>query len=518
MTNFSSTSGITRRTFAGTAAASGLLLGLSPYVRAATPKKGGTFRLGLTGGSTSASLDPATYGTSTTQIPMLNVCNTLCEIDPAGHVVPELAKSWEASPDAKVWTFKLREGIRFHNGKPFTAADVVANYNHHRGEKSKSGAKTVLEGITSIRTDGPHTVVFELANGNADFPYITTDYHLVIFPSEEGRIDWQSGVGTGGYELKSFEPGIQMALSRHPDYWKTGRAHFDAVEVININDATSRTNALTTGDVDAINDVDVNTAHLLKRRPGIEIDEVTGTQHYTMPMFCDRAPFDDVNVRLALKYAIDREALVDTVLSGYGRVGNDSPITPANRFFNADMPQRHYDPDRARHHLKQAGLDALSVDLHASDAAFTGAVDTAVLFKEHAQKAGVQINVVREPEDGYWSDVWLKVPFCTSYWNGRPTEDAMFSLAYAADAKWNESHWQNERFNKLLPIARAELDESKRQDMYNEMQELVKDDGGTVIPMYASYVFAHDDSIQHGPLASNRALDGWKAIERWWKA
>jgi peptide/nickel transport system substrate-binding protein len=235
-------------------------------------------------------------------------------------------------------------------------------------------------------------------------------------------------------------------------------------------------------------------------------------------MFCDRAPFDDVNVRLALKHAIDREALVDTVLSGYGRVGNDTPITPANRFFNTEMAQRSYDPDRARHHLKQAGLDQLKVALHASDAAFTGAVDTAVLFKEHAQKAGITIDVVREPEDGYWSDVWLNVPFCTSYWNGRPTEDAMFSLAYASDAEWNESHWQNARFDELLVQARAELDTARRREMYYEMQELVKDDGGTIIPMYASYVTAHSDEIAHGPLASNRALDGWKAIERWWRA
>lgn len=509
---------MSRRTFAQGAAATGLVLGLAPRSIAAAPKKGGLFRLGVSGGSVSASLDPATYGTSTTQIGMLAVCNSLCEVDHTGNVVPELAESWETSPDARVWTFRLRKGIEFHNGKPLTAEDVVASYNHHRGEDTKSGAKTILSGVKDIRTDDPYTVVFELESGNADFPFVTTDYHLLVFPSDEGRIDWRSGVGTGGYRLVEFEPGIRMVLKRHPDYWKENRAHFDDVQMININDSTARTNALAAGDVDAINNVDVKTVHLLKRRPGVEIDEVTGTQHYTMPMFTDVAPFEDVNVRLALKYAIDRQALVDTVLSGYGRVGNDSPITPANRFFNDEMEQRTYDPDRAKHHLKKAGHDTLTVDLHASDAAFTGAVDTAVLFQEHAAKANITVNVIQEPQDGYWSNVWLKKPFVMSYWNGRPTEDAMFSLAYAAEAPWNDAHWKNERFNELLVAARAELNEDKRREMYYEMQEIVKDDGGTIIPMYASYVYAHSDRVAHGPLAANRALDGWKAIERWWMA
>ena len=509
---------MSRRAFSQGAAATGLVLGLAPRSLAAAPKAGGLFRLGVSGGSVSSSLDPGTYGTSSTQIGMLAVCNNLCEVDHTGNVVPELAESWETSPDARVWTFRLRKGVEFHNGKPLTAEDVVASYNHHRGEDTKSGAKTVLSAVKEIRTDGPHTVVFELESGNADFPFVTTDYHLVVFPSKEGRIDWGSGIGTGGYRLVEFEPGIRMVLKRHPGYWKEGRAHFDDVQMIDINDPTARTNALAAGDVDAINNVDVKTVHLLKRHPGIEIDEVTGTQHYTLPMFTDVAPFDDVNVRLALKYAIDREALVDTVLSGYGRVGNDSPITPANRFFNDEMEQHRYDPERAKHHLKKAGHESLTVDLHASDAAFTGAVDTAILFQEHAAKANITVNVIKEPQDGYWSNVWLKKPFVTSYWNGRPTEDAMFSLAYAAEAPWNDAHWKNERFNELLVAARAELDENKRRGMYYEMQRIVKDDGGTIIPMYASYVYAHSDRVAHDQLAANRALDGWKAIERWWMA
>ena len=182
------------------------------------------------------------------------------------------------------------------------------------------------------------------------------------------------------------------------------------------------------------------------------------------------------------------------------------------------LPQRSYDPDKAKFHLKKAGLDKLTVPLHAADAAFGGAVDAAVLYKEHASKAGINIEVVREPNDGYWSDVWMKKPWCMCYWGGRPTEDWMFSTAYAAGAPWNDTFWEHERFNKLLVEARAELDEAKRREMYVEMQRIVCDEGGVVIPMFNNYVFAMRANVQHGEMAANWTLDGNKGMERWWFA
>jgi peptide/nickel transport system substrate-binding protein len=224
-----------------------------------------------------------------------------------------------------------------------------------------------------------------------------------------------------------------------------------------------------------------------------------------------------LNVRLALKFAIDRDAMVHTVLRGHGTAGNDSPITPANKYFAADVRPRPYDPDKARYYLRRSGLSSLKVDLWAADAAFKGAVDTAVLFKEHAAKAGIDINMVRVPDDGYWTSVWRTKPFVMCFWQGRPSEDEIFSEVYASDAPWNDTHWRNPRFNALLLGARAELDEDKRRAMYQEMQQLVSDDGGAIIPMFANYVMARSARVAHEPrIASNLDLDGWKCIERWW--
>ena len=515
---------ISRRQFLRSLSILGLTGAVSPTLwnssaQAQTPKKGGTFRLGLRGASTAESLDPATYGTGIINNFMMGaIGNCLTEVDHKGRIIPELAESWETNASASVWTFHLRKGVTFHNGKTLTADDVIASFNHHRGEQTKSSGKSLLKAVTAIKKLDNHTVVFELESGNADFPYIVSEYFFIIFPAKDGKLDWQPGVATGGYKLIELEPGVRYVGERYADYWKEGRAHFDRVEAVPLSDSMARTTALITGEVDCIGSVDVSTVHLLKKKPGIEVNAVTGTQHFTMPMFTDVAPFDDVNVRLALKHAINRKQMVDILLAGYGQVGNDSPITPANRYFNTEMKQRNYDPDKARHYLKKAGLDKLSVKLHIANAAFPKAVDAAVLFKESASNIGIDINVVREPDDGYWSNVWLKKSFCGCYWDGRPTEDLMFTTVYAAESPWNDAHWKNERFNKLLTEARTELESDKRRAMYWEMQEIVKDDGGTIIPVYAQYVFANRDTVAHGPLAANKDADGWRALERWWFA
>ncbi len=514
---------VSRRSFMQGALALGLTVaGAEAFVskvQAATPKRGGTFRLGLGGASTTDSLDPATFISTFTQIGLTyGVHNNLTEVTAKGELVPELAESFEATPDAKTWIFTLRKGVEFHNGKTMDADDVIASIQHHRGEDSNSAIKPLLESIAEIKADGQDKVVVVLSEGNADFPFLMNDYHLPILPAEDGKIDWQSGVGAGGYTLEHVDPGVRMLLTRFPNYWKgDARAHFDAVEMIGIADSAARTNALVTGEIDAMNRVDLKTANLLAKRPGLVLEEVTGTQHYTIPMNTTVPPFDDYDVRMALKLAIDREALVRTILFGHGRVANDHPIAPPNRYFAKDLEQRVYDPEKAKFHLKKAGMEGLKVDLSASNTPFEGGLDTAVLYREHAAKAGIDINVIREPNDGYWTNVWMVKPWSLSYWGGRPTEDWMFTVGYAAGGAWNETFWSNDRFMELLVAARAELDADKRAAMYAEMQELVRDDGGAVIPMYANYVDARSERVGHPEvIGSNWELDGWKLIDRWW--
>ena len=201
---------------------------------------------------------------------------------------------------------------------------------------------------------------------------------------------------------------------------------------------------------------------------------------------------------------------------GHGTVGNDNPIAPTVKFAIDPTPKHSYDPARAKEYLKKAGLESLAFDLSVADAAFAGAVDSAILWKEKAKACGIDINVIKEPEDGYWDNVWLKKPFVASYWSGRPTVDWMMTTAYAADASWNDTFWKNPKFNELLVAARSESDEAKRAALYAEMQQILHDDGGLVNMLFNSYVEAHAKNLGHGKVAANWQLDGMRVAERWW--
>lgn len=523
MTGLAGKGEIGRRDFIQLALAAGMSVAAAESMFAAAaqaePKRGGFFRVALGHGATTDSLDPGTY---TSQFPVVvgwgSLGNSLTEVDWKGDIQPDLAESMEPSDDAKTWIFKLRKGVTFHNGKSVTSTDVVESFRFHIAVNSKSAAKPLLKDVTEIKADGADTVVFTLASGSADFPYLASDYHIPIMPAKDGGgVDWASGIRTGPYILERFEPGITAKMKRNPNYY--GEAWFDEVEVLSVIDVNARVNALTNGDVHYIDRCDLKTLSLLKRQPGIKIWEGTGYGHYVLPMFTDVAPFDNVDVRTALKYAVDREDILKKVFFGHGKVGNDDPIAPGIKYVIDPKPRFTYDPDKAKFHLKKAGLTTLAVSLSAADTAFAGAIDTAVLYQQHAKAAGIDLTVVREPNDGYWTDVWLKKPWVASYWGGRPTVDWMFSQAYAADADWNDTHWKNPRFNELLLKARVETDRQKRAEMYAEQQQLLHDDGGLIVLMFNNYVNAHSDKLAHGPhVAANWDDDGGKLTSRWWFA
>ncbi|HAJ83412.1 MAG TPA: peptide ABC transporter substrate-binding protein [Rhodobacteraceae bacterium] len=512
--------GPSRRGLLKTSAAAGVIAATGLPVKAAA-KRGGTLRMGLNGANISDSWDGRTHSDQF----MVNmghgtVFDCLTEVTAAGELVGELAESWEASSDAKTWTFNLRKGVTFHNGKSFGADDVIESLGMHTAEGAKSAAKPIISAISDMKKMGAHQVQFTLRVGNADFPFLLSDYHILMYPA--GMIDEAiaKGIGTGLYKVVSFDPGLRCVLARVDSHYKDGRAGwFDGIECIAINDSFTRMNALMTGQVDAVNRVDLKAEPLLRANPNVEIFEVTGNQHFTFSMPTNQVPFNDINVRKALKYGINRQEMVDKILQGHGKVGNDHPIGPANQYFASELPQLELDVDKAKFYMKAAGLTELNVDLSASDAAFTGAVDASHLYQASAKDAGININVVQEPVDGYWSNVWLEKGWNACYWSGRATEDWMFSTVYESGVPWNNNHWESARFQELLLSARAELDSDKRRDQYTEMQMLCSEVGGVIVPMYANTVDANSTKLAHGPDLGNLwQMDSSRISERWWFA
>ena len=501
---------------AGALGATGLLLPAGARA-AETPKAGGHFRIGIADFASSDVLDP-TITNSQMQVNLeWQLRNNLAEVAADGKIIPELAESFEGSKDAKTWTFKIRKGVQFHNGKTLTPQDVVYSYGLHMKEGTKSPAKPFVGQIESMKIDGDN-VVFTLKAGNVGFPALTTYAALYIVP--DGETDFAKGVGTGGYILENFQPGISSMVKKNPNYFKQGRAHFDSIEMIAMKDATARANALLTGKIDTYNAVDPKTVKLLERKD-IKINRVTSKAHYCFAMLMNAAPFTDNNVRLAMKYAIDREDMVKRILGGLGSVGNDAPLSPVYPEFTA-LPQRVYDPEKAKFHLKKANMEGLKTQLYVSETPFAGATDAAVLYKEHAAKAGIDIEVVKSPEDGYWDNVWLLKPLCATRWSGRVNADVILSLAYTGDgikAGWGETHMDDPRVNKLVADARSEFDEGKRHEIYTQIQTIIHEEGGANIFAFADFLDATGSKVRNdGKLSGDWMLDGGRAGERWWFA
>ena len=460
----------------------------------AQPNKGGTLKLALNGGESTNSLDPATILSHY----MFNVgrtfSETLLDVNPDGSFDNRLVESIEPSEDAKTWAFRIRKGVEFHNGKTLTVDDVVATIQRHSNEETKSGAHGVLTGIKNLRSDGDYFIV-DLNNANADLPYLMATFQLAIQPNG-GFDNPAEGVGTGPYKVVSFEPGVLTVMEKFGNYWDDSRGHFDSVEVSVINDGTARNAALQSGQVHAINKVDPKVARLLDRAPGLSVKSVSGRAHYAFAMHCDTAPFDNNDLRLALKYAINREEMVDKILQGFGSIGNDMPINSSYPLFDESIPQRTFDPDKAAEHYKKSGHDGSPIILRVAEVSFAGAIEAAQLFQQSAKTSGIPLEIKREPDDGYWADVWNKQPFCATYWSGRPVQDQMYSTAFQSTADWNETNFKNEQFDKLLIEAKGELDIDRRKELYSEMGYIVRDEGGLICPMFNDFVEGVRDEVQ----------------------
>ncbi|MGH1464005.1 MAG: ABC transporter substrate-binding protein [Cognatishimia sp.] len=501
-----------------TGAAAGVLAATGLPLRAA-PTRSGTLRLGLTGARKSDNWDSRTHRDNFMIMAAHGaVFDTLTQVAASGELVGELAESWRASSDALVWTFKLRKGVQFHSGKAFVADDVIGSLQLHMDVKDQSPALPIVSNIAGMRKINSHELEVTLTAPNADFPFLLADYHLCIYPAEQSELAMITGNGTGLYRVESIEPGVILRLKRVESHYKDGKeGWFNEVELIAFDDETDRLNALRDGRVHAIDRLPPHRVPLVQSERRLQLSEVTGNQHLSFPMLTNIAPFDDLNLRKALKHAVDRPRLVDQVLQGHGAVAHDTPIGPANQFFAKDVPVASYDPEKARHYLAKAGLEGLRLDLSVSEQQYPGALYAAQLYQETAKAAGIEINVQHEADDTYLTEVWRQKPWCTCVWSGRLTEDWMLSTMTQTGAPWNDTLWANTHYQDLLLSARSELATAKRRSIYHDLQHLMAQEGGAVIPVYANYLDAHSSKLRNGGTVGNVFnMDNARLIERWW--
>lgn len=494
----------------GFAAGGSLLLRAGAAV-AATPVRGGSIKAAGWSSSTADTLDPAKASLSTDYVRTCAFYNRLTFLDEKGEVQPELAESVESS-DALVWTVKLRSGVTFHDGKPFTAADAAFSLNRHLDPAVGSKVNSIAKQMSEIVAVDDLTLRITLAEANADLPVILALHHFMIVA--DGTTDFSKGNGTGAFVCEVFEPGVKSIGVRNENYFKDG-PHLDSFEFFGIADVDARVNALLAGDIHVAGGVRPQNLRLLESQPNVTLLKTTAGNYTNLNMRLDMNPGERMDFVNGVKNLLDRETIVKAVMRGLAEVANDQPVSPANRFHNAELKPRAYDPEKARYHFEKAGLIGVEIPIVASDAA-TASPDMATVLQQSGAGIGMNFKIDRVPADGYWSNYWLKAPVHFGNINPRPTPDILFSLLYSSDAPWNESQFKSEKFDRMLVEARGSLDDNRRREIYGEMQAMVADEAGTAIPAYLSGLDAMTDRLKgmrFNPLGN---LMGYAFAEHVW--
>ena len=487
-------------------------------VRADAPVKGGQMRVGFKTGSANDTADPAKSSHAGDHARMRQLYNTLTGTGPDLVPHPELAERWETDDTSQKWKFFLRNDVQFHDGKPLKSADVVYSIRRILDPSVASPYRALLTPVIdadSISADGDSTVLFNLKGPYADLPSLLANYNVGIVPENFTKFD--QAVGTGPFKLKEFKPGISTVLVKNENYWKKGLPYLDGIEMRVVADPVGRVNGLLSGDLDMIEALDAKSRDLVDKSPSTSAFRSPSGYHVPLVMQIDQPPFDKPEVRTALKLLIDRERVLKLVYNGIGTIANDQPIAPVYPYYCKELSQRERDVAKAKELLAKVGASNLSIELHCSDAV-PGGVALATLYSEMAAEGGVNVKVIQNPSDGYWKSIWLKVPFSVTGWNMRATVDIMLSLVYASDAPWNETHFKNPEFDKLLADGRQTADTAKRQQIYCQAQRMISEDGGVIIPVFIDLLDGISKSVQGLQPYPTGAMGEWHWESVWLQA
>jgi peptide/nickel transport system substrate-binding protein len=464
---------------------------------AGTPKKGGDFRLGVTGGGSKDIMDGQNITTKPDQARLVSAFETLLEFDDDYQLqTTGLAESVTAD-NPKQYTIKLRDGITFQDGKPLTADDVIYSLQRigTEGNGLTGFAATATMDIKSIKKIDNLTVQLPLLSADSTIPQTLASYTFGIVPQgyEAFKGDPSTQIGTGAYKLKSFTPGQESVSERYDGYWRD--AWFDTVTITDFSDSTAQINALKGGQIDAMTDLPANQVNAVKSSGVLSLISQTGGW-IPICMAIDMAPFNDPKVRQAMRLIVDRQQILDQIGSGYGQVANDL-YAPFDEGYDKSLPQREQDIEQAKSLLKSAGKDGLTVDLHTTNGA-SGMVELASVFASQAKAAGVTVNVKNDPN--YYGDAYLKLAFSVDFWGTRGYLNQV-QQGSLPNSPYNETHWppssgEGSNFQDLYKQALAETDTSKRIEIEQEMQKAEYDVGGYIIPYFNSLIDGYSSKVQ----------------------
>ena len=470
------------------------------------------------------SLDPATNSNDPEILFQRTIYDFLLEVgvDEMGSTVfiPNLATEWEVSEDGLSYVFQLREGVQFHDGSSFTAADVV--YTFERLVELGSPANALL-GEFSVAADGENRVMFTLAGPNADFLFgISSRWSLIIRDGNltpgtvvEGSDNpYQNFNGTGAFLLTEYIPEVSATFAANENYWHEGTPGVESLVFQYINDATTRVNALANGEIDAIFKLSITQLRELESNEAVKTYVVPTNQHPVIRLRSDEG-FAGENplVRQAFKLATDRELLNDDLMNGAGTVGNNDPIGPVyGSFYNPLDVSYEYDPGRSCELLAEAGYtDGYSGILYVVDA--FNYSDLGVALQEQWTQACINIEVLMRPQNIYYGDnEWMEVELGITGWGSNPVAQQYLVQAYVSDGVWNESRWSNAAVDALVAEASVTSNFEARANIYAQISEQFAADAPIIIPWFAPMIGATSARIEGFKLAAFAGLTDLRSL------
>lgn len=457
-----------------------------------SPKRGGTMRVALL--APGAAINPLL--TNDTGVVMLTQTGEYLIFDNnlLLRLQPMLATSWAPNADGSVWTFKLRQGVKFSNGQGMTADDVVYTFQQLINPKNASNALTAFAGVLVpagvVKVD-PHTVAFHLQEPNGNFPYLVSSdsYNTIIVPKGTDYSKWESTfAGTGAFKLKSYSQNVGASFLRNPDWW-AGHSYLDGTAFTFYASAAPQVIALQGGTVDMISQFAAAGGQSVLHNPNYNVIRYKASVHRELSMRNDLPPFTDPRVRRAVALTLDRAGLVQALLSGYGSVGNDNPFAPTFASRDPSVPQRTENIMEAKQLLAAAGhAGGFSVPLYSEINQEMPLLAQAI--KASAAKVGITFNLKIETQGAYFgkstygNSDWLDGAASLVDYGSRGVPNVFLEATLTSNGAWNAARFKNPTYDRLVKQYVAAVGLQAQRTVAGQIEKLLLDETPVVIPYW----------------------------------
>jgi peptide/nickel transport system substrate-binding protein len=473
-----------------------------PSARAATYQTGATITAGIV--TPAAAINPLTVADPGGADLLAQTGEYLCLADQQLTLQPMLATEWTPNPAADVWTFKIRQGVTFHDGRPLTADDVVYTYKLQADPKNSANALSVFGGVlapSGVTKIDDYTVAFHLEGPNGNFPYLTSseNNNLIILPDGYDPADWPgSFIGTGPFVLRSYTPAVGASFTRNEQYW--GPKALPAVTEFTFYDTQApQIFALNSGAIDVIGQFSVSGGEeLLAPGAPYNIIGLRSSAHEELSMRCDTAPFTDPRVRQAIALTLNRPAIVAALFRGYADIGNDSPFAPVFASTDTSVPQRVQDIAEAKALLAAAGYPS-GFTTRLITQQYLELPQYAQIVAQAAASIGVTIQLRVETSSVYYgkaafgSSDWLDATMSLVGYGHRSVPNVFLTAplqtidAAAGTGSWNAAHFDNAPYDTLSRQYIAAVDLSTQRSLAGHIQRLLLNE----TPIIYGYFYSH---------------------------